>query len=155
MPSRTDDKPSLAPDPLGDPPAELVPLSDKDIAASIKAQAKGASDVSLQIVGEMLSSKSVEELLAGSENTAALVDTTFALLSWKWGRSTFGDKKGVFAIMKVKDVTGRERVVTSGSLNIMTALLWFQQNEEKPPPLTIRHSETSNGFDVYRFAIAA
>jgi hypothetical protein len=140
---------------LGPPPAELVPITDNDIRKAIETAARGNDD-SLKIFGEMLSAKSIDELLAGALNTAAMVGVTFALRSWKWAKSTIAGGAGVFAIVKVVTVDGSETTFTTGSLNLMTALLWFQQNEgEKRPPLTVRHSTTGAGFDVYRFAKAA
>ena len=132
-----------------------IEISDADIKKAILAQVAG-NDISVQIIGEMLSAETIEEMLAGALDTAALVGKTFALKSWKWATSKFGPKgKGVFAVMEVTILPGTDKVITTGSANIMAALLWFQEKKETPPPLTVKESETSAGNTVYRLAIAA
>jgi len=129
----------------------MVPLSESEIE---KALGK-TGGVAGEITKGMLAAKDMDELLGGTEPTSALVGITFALRSWKWLKSQVGGGSGIFAVLEVTDLNGKDRVVTTGSQNILTALLWFQRhNVTKVPALTVRESTTGDGNTVYRFAKA-
>jgi hypothetical protein len=136
------------------PNSQLSPLDEKEIDAAIIASA-GGEGVSAEIAGQILRGTTLEEILGQSDPTESLVGVIFKLKSVKWGRSKFPNgtgKSGAFAILTVMDLDGRERTVTSGSPNIMAALRAFARENIDVPALTVRSSETSNGYTVYRFA---
>lgn len=127
----------------------LIPVADSEIEKALRK----TSGVTGDITKRMLEAETIEDLLGGTEPTAALVGVTFALVGWKWLRSQVAGGTGIFALLEVRDLNGKDRQVTSGSQNILTALLWFQQHAvKKVPALTVRESTTSDGNTVYRFA---
>jgi hypothetical protein len=144
----------------------LAPPSAEDIAAGAASQGqlvlpdseiekalRKASGVAGDITKRMLAAENIDELLGGTEPTAALVGVTFALQGWKWLKSQVAGGSGIFALLEVRDLNGKDRQVTTGSQNILTALLWFQKNKvKKVPALTVRESTTGDGNTVYRFA---
>lgn len=129
--------------------AQLVPLSEREIDAAILASA--GDGISLEIAEGMLKGATIDEILGTADPTESLVGVTFRPLSWRWGRSAFGDRKGAFVVLKVVDLNGRERTVTSGSPNIMAAIRAFEKRDLEIPPLTVREHPTSNGFTTFRF----
>lgn len=150
---------TLGPDPDGEYVAPegsgaMVPLSDREIEAAIIASA-GDNAVSIEIAGKILAAETVQDILGTTDPTESLVGVTFGVRGWKWAKSKFGNRSGAFVILVVVDVGGRERTVTSGSVNIMAALRAFEKTKLEIPPLTVRSSETQAGNTVYRFAQAA
>jgi hypothetical protein len=141
------------PDDNYQPPATaLVPMSEKEIDAAILASASGS--VAREIAEGVLNATTVDDILGSVDPTESLVGIIFRPIEWAWRRSTFGNKKGAFVVLKVVDGDGRERTVTSGSLNIMAALRAFEQSGLDIPALTVRESVTADGNTVYRFAKA-
>ena len=133
------------------PGGSLVSLSEKELDLAILASAAG-NDVAREIAENILNGQTVDEILGTVDPTESLVNVIFRPIEWKWGRSNFGDKKGAFCVLKVVDVDGRERVVTSGSPNIMAALRAFELRGIDPPALTVREAVTASGYTTYRFA---
>jgi hypothetical protein len=129
---------------------QLVPLSEREIDAAIIASA-GENEISVEITEKMLAGRTIDEILGSSDPTESLVGVIFRPLSWSWGRSAFGNRKGAFVVLKVGDANGRERTVTSGSPNIMAALRAFEKTDVEIPPLTVREHPTTNGFSTFRF----
>jgi hypothetical protein len=141
----------------------LVPLTEQDIDAAL-AKATGVAG---DITQRMLAAANIDELLGGTEPTAALVGVTFALMGWRWMASKITGKggSGIFALLAIRDLNGKDRVVTTGSQNMMTSLRWFELHSfatkkgddwwpksGKLPSFTVRESETAEGNTVYRFA---
>jgi len=131
----------------------VVALSDADID---KALLSGVTGISREITENMLAAETMDDLLGTTEPTAVLVGVTFALKAWKWLRSTKPGGAGIFAVLEIVDLSGRERVITTGSQNILTFLRWCEKKKVKEiPPLSVRESETESGNTVYRFVKAA
>lgn len=131
----------------------LVPFNEKELDKAILASAAG-SDVAREIAENILNGQTVDEILGTVDPTESLVGVIFRPTEWKFGHSAFGDKKGAFVVMKVVDAEGRERVVTSGSPNVMAALRAFEKVGCDIPPLTMRDAVTANGYTTYRLAKA-
>lgn len=137
----------------GEESTAVVALSDSDID---KALLTGVTGVAREITEQMLEAEDFDDILGTTEPTSALVGVTFALKAWKWLRSTKPGGAGIFAVMEVVDLNGRERVVTSGSQNILTFLRWCEKKGKTTlPALSVRESETADGNTVYRFVKAA
>ena len=142
----TSEAPSTAVAPLnGDEVRQLVLLASGD-------------GISREITESMFDADSIDKLLSSTEGTDALVGITFMLKAWKFLRGQFTiagtQEKGVFAVMEVLTLGGEEKVVTTGSQNILAALLKFQETGWELPALTVRHTVTEAGNDVYRLAKA-
>jgi hypothetical protein len=140
-----------------DAPSTALALSGDEVRQLVLGSVSG---VAREITEDMLSAETIDQLLSTTEPTAILVGVTFALKAWKWLRGQFTiagtEQKGVFAVLEVLTLAGETKVVTTGSQNILAALLWFEDHGiVEPPPMTVRHSTTEAGNDVYRFAKAA
>jgi hypothetical protein len=133
--------------------AQLVPLDEKELDLAILASAAG-NDVAREIAERILSADTVDEILGTVDPTESLVGVVFKPIEWKWGRSSFGNKEGAFVVLKVLDLDGRERIVTSGSPNVMAALRAFERLDAPIPALTMRDAVTANGYTTYRLAKA-
>lgn len=132
---------------------ERLPIEFADVRGALLENSSGIAN---EITAKMLDAESIDELLGTTEPTLALVGTIFALRQWKWLQSTKPGGSGYFAVLEVTDLGGNERVITTGSQNILAALVWFQEHKIKDiPPLTVKMSETADGNTVYRFAKAA
>jgi hypothetical protein len=134
---------------------QLVPLSGAEIDTMLLS---GVTGVAREITENMLEAEDFDGILGTTEPTSALVGVTFALKSWKWLRSTKPGGSGLFAVLEIVDLNGRERVITTGSQNCLTFLRWLEKvpaRAKQIPPLSVRESETVDGNTVYRFVKAA
>lgn len=143
----------LPPDPEGEPTTAMIPLSEAEIDKAILASA--GAGIAREIAEQILAGATVDEILGTVDPTESLVGVVFKLRSFEWRRSSFGNGMA-FVVMKCQDVDGRERTVTTGSANVMSALRAFQNAKLTDiPALTVKETISSNGRVVYKLARAA